>query len=56
MRDLVIDKENYIDYTNPINKMFFEIEKNISVNGLSVQQAYIIKNKSMLPLNKPFIT
>jgi SAM-dependent methyltransferase len=43
VRDLVPDKENYIDYTNPINKMFFEIEKNISVDGLSVQQAYIIK-------------
>lgn len=43
VRELVSDKENYVDYTNPINKLFFEMEKNISVDGLSVQQAYIIR-------------
>ena len=29
-------------YSNPINKIFFEIEKDFSGGGFGIQQAYII--------------
>jgi len=43
LRELVSDIENYMDYSNPINKMFYDIEKKISIGGFGIQQAYIVE-------------
>jgi len=42
LRDLVTDPAAYPGFTNPINKLFFEIEKQFSGGGMGVQQAVII--------------
>lgn len=43
LRDLVTDTSAYPGFTNPVNKLFFEIEKSFSGGGFGVQQAIIIK-------------
>ena len=42
LRDLVTDPGAYAGFTNPINKLFYEIEKDFSGGGMGVQQAVII--------------
>lgn len=43
LRDLVTDTAAYPGFSNPINKLFFEIEKQFSGGGFGVQQAVVIK-------------
>ena len=44
MQELLLDKmPPFGDYSSPVNKAFYELEKQFSGGGLSVQQAYIIK-------------
>lgn len=42
LRDLVTDTAAYPGFANPINKIFFEIEKQFSGGGMGVQQAIVI--------------
>jgi ubiquinone/menaquinone biosynthesis C-methylase UbiE len=42
LRELVTVPEDYPGYSNPINKIFFEIEREYSGGGLGVQQAYVV--------------
>jgi ubiquinone/menaquinone biosynthesis C-methylase UbiE len=43
LRELVTDITQYEGYSNPINKIFFELEKDFSGGGFGIQQAYIIE-------------
>lgn len=43
LRELVTNKDDYPGYSNPINKIFGEIEEQFSGGGFGIQQAYIIK-------------
>ena len=45
LRELVTDPSAYPGFTNPINKLFYEIEKQFSGGGMGVQQAVIITKK-----------
>jgi hypothetical protein len=42
VRELVTDPSAYPGFTNPINKLFYEIEQQFSGGGFGVQQAFII--------------
>lgn len=42
LRELVTNVNDYEGYNNPINKIFFEIEKEFSGGGFGIQQAYLI--------------
>ena len=42
VRELVTDVNAYDGFSNPINKLFFEIEKSYSGGGFGIQQAVII--------------
>lgn len=42
LRELVTDASAYPGYSNPINKLFYEIEKQFSGGGMGVQQAVVI--------------
>ena len=42
LRELVTDPAAYPGYSNPINKLFYDIEKDFSGGGFGIQQAYII--------------
>jgi SAM-dependent methyltransferase len=42
LRELVTIPENYPGYTNPINKIFFDIEREYSGGGFGIQQAYVV--------------
>lgn len=42
LRELLTKIDDYPGYTNPINKIFFEIEKQFSGGDFGIQQAYII--------------
>lgn len=42
LRELVTNVDDYPGYTNPINKIFYNIEKNYSGGGFGIQQACII--------------
>lgn len=42
LRDLITDPDAYPGFTNPINKIFYEIEKEFSGGGFGIQQAVII--------------
>ena len=46
LRELVTDPAAYPGFTNPINKLFYEIEKQFSGGGMGVQQAVVIKKRS----------
>jgi hypothetical protein len=49
LRELVTDPAAYPGFTNPINKQFYEIEKEFSGGGMGIQQAIVItKNKVTL--------
>lgn len=43
LRELVTDISAYKGYTNPINKIFYEIEQDYSGGGFGIQQAYILR-------------
>jgi ubiquinone/menaquinone biosynthesis C-methylase UbiE len=43
VRDLVTDISKYPGFTNPVNKIFYDIEREFSGGGFGIQQAYIIK-------------
>lgn len=42
LRELVTNPSDYPGYSNPINKIFYEIEKEYSGGGFGIQQAVII--------------
>jgi ubiquinone/menaquinone biosynthesis C-methylase UbiE len=42
VRELVTDPSAYPGFTNPINKLFFEIEKEFSGGGFGIQQAIVV--------------
>lgn len=42
LRELVTDPAAYPGYSNPINKIFYEIERDYSGGGFGIQQAYVI--------------
>jgi ubiquinone/menaquinone biosynthesis C-methylase UbiE len=52
LRELVTDPAAYPGFTNPINKMFFEIEKQFSGGGMGIQQAFIIKKGKSAAIKK----
>lgn len=43
LRELVTIPEDYPGYSNPINKIFYEIEKEYSGGGFGIQQAVVIR-------------
>lgn len=43
LRELVTDPSAYPGYSNPINQIFYDIEKKFSGGGFGIQQAYVIK-------------
>lgn len=45
LRELVTDISHYEGFSNPINKIFYDIEKKFSGGGFGVQQAIIIHKK-----------
>lgn len=45
LRELVTDAGGYKGFENPINKLFYEIEKEYSGGGFGIQQAYILDVK-----------
>lgn len=42
LRELVTDVSQYPEYSNPINEIFYGIEKKYSGGGFGIQQAYIV--------------
>ena len=47
LRELVTDPADYPGFSNPINKLFYEIEKQYSGGGFGVQQSVIIKKAAL---------
>lgn len=45
LRELVTDPAAYPGFTNPINKIFFEIEKEFSGGGFGIQQAVVVTKR-----------
>ncbi len=43
LRELVTTPSDYPGYSNPINEIFYNIEKEFSGGGFGIQQAYIIR-------------
>jgi len=43
LRELVTNPDAYPGFSNPINKIFYEIEKQYSGGGFGIQQAYVLK-------------
>lgn len=43
LRELTTHPDDYPGYTNPINKIFYQIECEYSGGGMGIQQAYILK-------------
>lgn len=43
LRELVTKIEDYPGYSNPINKIFYDLENQFSGGGFGIQQAYVIK-------------
>lgn len=43
LRDLVTNPEDYPGYSNPINKIFYEIEQQFSGGWFGIQMAYVIQ-------------
>ena len=46
LRELVTDASAYPGFTNPINTVFYEIEKQFSGGGMGVQQAVVIVKRA----------
>ncbi len=42
LRELVTDPESYPDFSNPINELFYQIEREYSGGGFGIQQAYVV--------------
>jgi ubiquinone/menaquinone biosynthesis C-methylase UbiE len=42
LRELITNPADYPGYSNPINKLFYGIEKDFSGGGFGLQQAYVI--------------
>lgn len=42
LRDLVTNPSDYAGYSNPLNEVFYNIEKQYSGGGMGIQQAYVI--------------
>ena len=42
LRELVTDPSAYPGFTNPINRIFYDIEKEFSGGGFGIQQAYVV--------------
>jgi ubiquinone/menaquinone biosynthesis C-methylase UbiE len=42
LRDLVTDPEAYPGFSNPINKIFYEVQKQFTGGGIGIQQAIVI--------------
>lgn len=42
LRELVTNPNEYAGYSNPINKLFYEIERKYSGGGFGIQQLYLI--------------
>lgn len=47
LRELVTDAAAYPGYTNPINAVFYDLERQYSGGGLGIQQAYVIGKPSL---------
>jgi ubiquinone/menaquinone biosynthesis C-methylase UbiE len=45
IRELATKIEDYPGYSNPINKIFYDIEKQFSGGGFGIQQSYAIQKK-----------
>jgi ubiquinone/menaquinone biosynthesis C-methylase UbiE len=45
VRELVTDASAYPGYSNPINKIFYELEKQFSGGGMGIQQAFVIRRR-----------
>jgi ubiquinone/menaquinone biosynthesis C-methylase UbiE len=45
IREFVTNVNEYQGYSNPINEIFYNLEKNFSSGGFGIQQAYIITKK-----------
>ena len=45
LRELVTNPGDYKGYSNPINKLFYEIEKEFSGGGFGIQQIYLLYKK-----------
>jgi ubiquinone/menaquinone biosynthesis C-methylase UbiE len=43
LRELVTDPSAYPGYSNPVNRIFYEIERDYSGGGFGIQQAYIVR-------------
>jgi SAM-dependent methyltransferase len=43
IRELVTDIDSYPGYTNPINKIFYNLELEYSGGGFGIQQAYVVR-------------
>ena len=43
LRELVTDPAAWPGYTNPVNKLFYDIEREYSGGGFGLQQAYVIR-------------
>ena len=43
LRELVTDPSAYPGYSNPINELFYNIERDYSGGGFGIQQAYVIR-------------
>lgn len=48
LRDLVTDPTEHPGFTNPINKLFYEIQKKYSGGGMGIQQAIVITKRDAL--------
>jgi hypothetical protein len=42
LRELVTNPAAYPGFSNPINRIFYDIEKEFSGGGFGIQQAYIV--------------
>jgi len=43
LRELFTDADKYTGYSNPINEVFYNLEKEYSCRGFGIQKAYMIK-------------
>ena len=43
LRELVTDARAYPGYSNPVNKIFYELEKKISGGGFGIQQLFVVR-------------
>lgn len=48
LRELVTDPTAFHGFSNPINKLFYEIEKQFSGGGMGIQQAVVITKRKLV--------